>query len=117
MIKEGKQGKLVLDYISNDISNINKKDYISNFQFNGLCIKQKIIENNNEKYINICFIYPYNIIKLEQESCKKPYIETIGDRLQTYIVTFEDYQDFIMLIDEAYDILNELNNKKENNNE
>ena len=40
------------------------------------------------------------------------FIKTIGDRFQTYIVTYEDYLNFIRLTDEAFDMLRREHHKQ-----
>lgn len=117
MIKEGLQKKLRLSYLQEKHIDPNTYALISIDAAleRGLCIEQKVIhEGSKETYIPICYIYPnYYDMEDDQESLGKPYIKTVGDRLQTYIITFQDYQDFIMLVDEAYALLEKENLKHE----
>lgn len=120
MIKEGLQKKLRLNYIQQKSLDPNTQGLIFTEApiSKGLCIEQKLIgEGLTEAYIPICYIYPNNNSENDQEFSDKPYIKTVSDKLQTYIVTFEDYQDFIMLVDEAYDLLEAEKTSQKDTNE
>lgn len=108
MIKEGLQKNLRLNYIKQRDLDPNTHNLIFTQApiSSGLCIERKLINKElTETYIPICYIYPNKNCEDDQEFSDKPYIKTISDNLQTYVVTFEDYQDFIMLVDEAYTLL------------
>jgi len=78
-------------------------DYLCEKHESG-CWIFKIIDNSDE-VIPIAYI-------LWNENVSDCYIQTIKDNFQTYIVTYENFADFIYLIDEAYDLIREQHNYK-----
>lgn len=83
------KNNLALDNITPNNSSLSSK-----LDANGLVI----LVQENESWLPIAYIY-WN------EDYQDCYIETVGDRFQTYIVLYETFANFVYLVDEAYDIM------------
>jgi len=59
----------------------------------GLVIKRKVADD----FIPMAYVLP--------DINNSYYIKTIGNSLQTFVATYEDYKDFIYIVDEAYDLI------------
>lgn len=66
---------------------------------------QSIYTVDNKENIKICDI----IFDQARLNC---YIKTVGSNLQDYITSFDDYSDFVYLVDEAYDSILRANGVK-----
>jgi hypothetical protein len=65
---------------------------VSEYVIDGLAINFVLADGTRVEVAKVLWDY-YN---------EKPYIRSNGENLQTYVVDFDGYKDFIKLIDEAY---------------
>lgn len=81
-------------YLENIIHTTGLGEQIVLPDLEGLIIKCKL----DAEVIPIAYIYWDNL----EQDC---YIQTIKDNFQTYVVLYEDFGNFVCLVDEAYDII------------